>query len=45
MVVKIGHSHWREERRMRVFENRVLWSIFGPRTDEGTEERRKLHSE
>ena len=30
---------------MRVFENRVLRRIFGPKTDEITEERRKLHNE
>jgi len=32
----------REERRLRVFENRVLRRIFGPRGDEVTEEWRKL---
>jgi len=26
----------REERRLRVFENRVLRGIFGPKRDEGT---------
>jgi len=26
----------REERRLRVFENRVLRRIFGPKRDEGT---------
>ena len=30
----------REERRLRVFENRVLRRIFGPKTDEVTGERR-----
>jgi hypothetical protein len=35
----------REEHRLRVFENRVLRSIFGPRTDEVTGEWRKLHNE
>ena len=35
----------REERRLRVFENRVLRRIFGPRRDEETGEWRKLHSE
>ena len=35
----------REERRLRVFENRVLRRIFGPRTDEVTEEWRKLLNE
>jgi hypothetical protein len=34
----------REERRLRVFENRVLRCIFGPRRDEVTGEWRKLHS-
>jgi hypothetical protein len=34
----------REERRLRVFENRVL-SVFGPKRDEVTGERRKLHNE
>jgi hypothetical protein len=28
----------REERRLRVFENRVLRGIFGPKRDEVTEE-------
>jgi len=35
----------REERRLRVFENRVLRRIFGPRMDEVTVEWRKLHKE
>jgi hypothetical protein len=35
----------REERRLRVFENRVLRRVFGPRRDEVTEEWRKLHNE
>jgi hypothetical protein len=30
---------------LRVFENRVLRRIFGPRRDEVTGERRKLHNE
>jgi hypothetical protein len=30
---------------MRVLENRVLRRIFGPRRDEVTGERRKLHNE
>jgi hypothetical protein len=33
-----------EKRRLRVFENRVLRSIFGPRRDEVTKEWRKLHN-
>jgi hypothetical protein len=35
----------REEHRLRVFENRVLRSIFGPKKDEVTGEWRKLHNE
>jgi hypothetical protein len=35
----------REERRLRVFENRVLRRIFGPKTDEVTGKWRKLHNE
>jgi hypothetical protein len=34
-----------EEHRLRVFENRVLWRIFGPKTDEVTGGWRKLHNE
>ena len=29
---------WREKRRLRLFENRVLRGIFGPRRDEETGE-------
>jgi hypothetical protein len=35
----------REERRLRVFENRVLRRIFGPKKDEVTGEWRKLQNE
>jgi len=35
----------REERRLRVFENRVLRRIFGPKRDEVIGEWRKLHNE
>ena len=35
----------REERRLRVFENRVLRGIFGSKRDEVTGEWRKLHNE
>jgi hypothetical protein len=35
----------REERKLRVFENRVLRRIYGPEEDEVTEEWRKLHNE
>ena len=45
MGVKHGHSHWGEERRLRVFENWVLRKIFGPKREEVTGEWRKLHKE
>jgi hypothetical protein len=35
----------REELRLRVFENRVLWRIFGPKRNEVTREWGKLHNE
>jgi hypothetical protein len=35
----------REEHSLRVFENRVLRRIFGPKRDEATGEWRKFHSE
>jgi len=48
-VVLYGCGTWsltlREERRLRVFENRVLRGIFGPKRDEVTGEWRKLHNE
>jgi hypothetical protein len=34
-----------EEPRLRVFENRVLWRIFGPKRDEVTGEWRRLRNE
>jgi hypothetical protein len=34
----------REERRLRVFENRVLRRVFGPKRDEVTGEWKKLHN-
>jgi hypothetical protein len=47
-VVLYGCETWsltlREQRRLRVFENRVLRKIFGPKRDEGTGEWRKLHN-
>jgi len=48
-VVLYGCETWsltlREERRLRVFENRVLRRVFEPKRDEVTEEWRKLHNE
>jgi hypothetical protein len=35
----------REQRRLRVFENRVLRRIFGLKRDDLTREWRKLHNE
>jgi hypothetical protein len=35
----------REEHSLRVFENRVLRRIFGPKRDEVTGDWRKLHNE
>jgi hypothetical protein len=35
----------REEHRLRVFENRMLRRIFGPKRDKVTGEWRKLHNE
>jgi hypothetical protein len=35
----------RDEHRLRVFGNRVLRGIFGPKRDEVTGEWRKLHNE
>jgi hypothetical protein len=35
----------REEHRLRVFDNRVLRRIFGPKRDEVMEGWRKLHNE
>jgi len=35
----------REERRFRVFENKVVRRIFGAKRDEVTGDRRKLHNE
>jgi hypothetical protein len=47
-VVLYGCETWsltlREEHRLRVFENRVLRRIFGPKSDEVTREWRKLHN-
>ena len=48
-VVLYGRETWsltlREERRLRVSENRVLRGIFGSKRDEVTGEWRKIHNE
>ena len=45
MGVKTWSLTLREERRLRVFENRVLRRVFGPKRDEVIGEWRKLHNE
>jgi hypothetical protein len=48
-VVLYGCETWsvalREEHRLRVFENRIVRRIFGPKRNEVTGEWRKLHNE
>jgi hypothetical protein len=48
-VILYGCETWsltlREEQRLRVFENKVLRRIFGPKRDKVTGEWRKLHNE
>jgi hypothetical protein len=47
-VVLYGRETWsltlREERRLRVFENRVLRKVFEPKRDEGNAESCKTRS-
>jgi hypothetical protein len=45
MFFKAWSLTLREEHRLRVFEDRVLRRIFGPKRDELTGEYRKLHNE
>jgi hypothetical protein len=48
-IVLYGYENWsltlREKCRLRMSESGVLRRIFGPKRDEVTEERRKLHNE
>jgi hypothetical protein len=48
-VVLYGCETWslilRDEQRLRVFENRVLRRIFGPKRDEATGDWRRRHNE
>ena len=48
-VVLYGYETWSltmgAKRRLRVFENRLLRGIFGPKRDEVTGKWRKLHNE
>jgi hypothetical protein len=34
----------KEEHRLKTFENRVLWIIFGPKSEKVTGEWRRLHN-
>jgi hypothetical protein len=49
LPVLYGCEAWllilREDRRLKLFENRVLRRVFGPKRDEVTGEWRKLHNE
>jgi hypothetical protein len=49
ILLVYGRETWsltlREEHKLKVFENRVLRRIFGPRRDEVTGGWRKLHNE
>ena len=49
LVVLYGCETWsltlREERKRRVFENKVLRGLFGPKRDKTTRDWRKLHNE
>jgi hypothetical protein len=48
-VVLYGCETWslksREEHKLRVFKNRVLRRVFGPKRDEVTGELRRVHNE
>ena len=48
-MVFYGCETWsltlRQERRLRVYENRVLRKVFGPKREEVTGQWRKLHNE
>jgi len=45
MGVRLASPALWEENRLRVFENRVLRTIFGPKMAEVTGEWRRLHTE
>jgi len=46
-IIKLHYfpSDSKEERRLRMFEKRVLRRVFGPKRDEVTGKWRKLHNE
>jgi hypothetical protein len=45
MDVKLGLSKQGKKHRLRIFENRLLWRIFGPEKEEVTAGWKKLHNE
>jgi hypothetical protein len=45
MGVKLGSVAFREEHRLRMFENRVLRRIFGPKREEVLIGWNRLHNE
>jgi hypothetical protein len=45
LMAELPSLRSKKRRRLRVFENRVLRRVFGPRRDEVTREWRKLHNE
>jgi uncharacterized membrane protein len=45
MFKKVRDFRLQPRSRVRVFENRVLRMVFGPKSDEVTGEWRKLHNE
>ena len=45
MKLGLSLSHTGKERRLRVFENRLLRRIFGPKRDKASGEWRRLHNE
>jgi hypothetical protein len=45
MDVKLGSRHYGRNHRLRVFENRVLRRMVGPKRDEVIGGWRKLHNE
>jgi len=44
MDVKLLSLTLKEEHMLRIFENRILRKIFGPKRDKVTEDLRRLHN-
>jgi hypothetical protein len=42
--VKLGSLKWRQENKLRVFENRMLRTTFRPKRNEVTGEWRRIHN-